>query len=96
MGHVNNPKEAPAAGRAPENCWGIVDVKAVNRIPVFLGAAWARMYVLHMNEPPECEGDVWKSGIANRSISFFAKKSRLIIILGKSFFIVPKNSFYSL
>ncbi len=72
-GRVNNPKGAPAAGRDPENCWGIVNVKAVSQIPVFLGAVWARMYVLHMNEPPEYEGDVWTSGIANRSISFLAQ-----------------------
>jgi len=70
-GWVNNPRGAPAAGRDPENYWRTVNVKAVSQIPVFLDAAWARMYVLHTNEPPEYEGDVWTAGIANRSMRNF-------------------------
>ena len=44
-GWVNNPKGVPAAGRDPENYWRTVNVKPLSQIPVFLDAAWARMYV---------------------------------------------------
>jgi prepilin-type N-terminal cleavage/methylation domain-containing protein len=69
-GWVNNPKGTPAAGRDPTWYWRTVNVKGASQVPVFLGAAWARMYVHQTDGPPQYEGETLTSG-ANRPIKNF-------------------------
>ena len=69
-GWVNNPKGIPAAARDPKWYWRTVNVRGASQIPLFLGGAWARMYVHQTDVPPEYEGDTLTVG-SNRPIKNF-------------------------